>query len=461
MTTPAVFRHVRRIHMVGIGGAGMCGIAEVLNSMGFIVSGSDLVRSEATNRLESLGIRISFEHNAENAAGTDVVVFSTAVRPENAEVRFARENRIPTIPRSEMLAELMRLKSGIAVSGTHGKTTTTSMIGTILTHAGMEPTVIVGGKVRALGTGAALGKGGLLVAEADEFDRSFLKLSPNLAVITTIEAEHLDTYLDIESIKDAFVEFANKVPFYGVVIACIDDTHTREVLPRIKRPLITFGRSEDANYRICKESYLGMSAEFQLVTPESDFLPFGIRLPGRHNVLNATAAAVTSLESGVPFEKIQEGLLQFEGVHRRFEYKGEFEGALVFDDYAHHPTEVRVTLEAARQCWPERRIVAVFQPHLFSRTRDFANEFAESLSLADVVAVLEIYPARELPLPNVSTELVIAPLRSKGTRILEIEGHIDIVAQIRAALKPKDIVVIMGAGSVTHIADQIVLGLRS
>ncbi len=461
MTTPAVFRHVRRIHMVGIGGAGMCGIAEVLNSMGFIVSGSDLVRSEATNRLESLGIRISFEHNAENAAGTDVVVFSTAVRPENAEVRFARENRIPTIPRSEMLAELMRLKSGIAVSGTHGKTTTTSMIGSILMQAGMEPTVIVGGKVRALGTGAALGKGGVLVAEADEFDRSFLKLSPNLAVITTIEAEHLDTYLDIESIKDAFVEFANKVPFYGLVIACLDDKHTREVLSRIKRPLITFGRSEGANYRICNESYHGMSAEFRLITPESDELPIGIKLPGRHNVLNAAAAAVTSLESGVSFEKIQEGLLQFEGVHRRFELKGEYDGALVFDDYAHHPTEVRVTLEAARQCWPDRRIVAVFQPHLFSRTRDFANEFAESLSLADVVAVLDIYPARELPLPNVSTELVLAPMRARDTRIIEFDGRTDVVAQIRKALKPKDIVVIMGAGSVTQIADQIVHGPRT
>lgn len=453
---PTTFRHVRRIHMVGIGGAGMCGIAEVLASMGFQVSGSDLSHSDITERLESLGIKVWYEHTAEQAEGADVVVFSSAVRPENAEVRYAREHRIPTIPRSEMLGELMRLKRGIAISGTHGKTTTTSIIGSILTHAGLAPTIIVGGKVRAMGTGAATGTGEFLVAEADEFDRSFLRLSPTLAVITTIEAEHLDTYLDIESIKDAFVEFANKVPFYGVVVACADDTHTQEVLPRIKRPILTYGRSETASFRILEENYSGLSSTFVLQTPEGDALRFELQIPGRHNVLNATAAVVIALETGLSPKVIREALSQFNGVHRRFERKGEVNGALLFDDYAHHPTEVRVTLEAAKQCWPERRLVAVFQPHLYTRTRDFADEFAKSLSIADIVLLLDIYPSRERPLPNVTSELIAEPLRVAGSTVKLISSELSIPDQIRGHIKPNDIVIAMGAGSITNFVQQLV-----
>jgi UDP-N-acetylmuramate--alanine ligase len=458
---PQVFRHVRRVHMVGIGGAGMSGIAEVLQAMGFVVSGSDLSHSEVTTRLESLGMLIFYEHQAEQAEGADVVVFSSAVRPENAEVRYARDHRIPTIPRSEMLAELMRLKSGIAIAGTHGKTTTTSMIGTILTHAGFEPTVIVGGKVRALGTGAAMGSGNFLVAEADEFDRSFLKLSPTMAVITTVEAEHLDTYLDLESIKDAFVEFANKVPFYGLVVVCADDIHACEIMPRIKRPLVTYGRTSDAGYAIVSEQYDGLSSTFVVKTPDDESIEFSIHVPGRHNVLNATAAAAIALEAGVATSLVQEGLAEFTGVHRRFERKGEANGALIFDDYAHHPTEVRVTLEAAKQCWPVRRIVAVFQPHLYSRTRDFAGEFAESLSVADFIAILDIYPARETPLPNVTSELIVTPLRNKGKAVELLDGNDSITERLRQLIQPGDVVLAMGAGSITHIARQLADGTDS
>lgn len=442
--------------MVGIGGAGMCGIAEVLASMGFHVSGSDLSHSDVTERLESLGIKVWYEHSSEQAEGADVVVFSSAVRPENAEVRYAREHRIPTIPRSEMLGELMRLKRGIAISGTHGKTTTTSMIGTILTHAGLSPTIIVGGKVRAMGTGAATGDGEFLVAEADEFDRSFLRLSPTLAVITTIEAEHLDTYLDLESIKDAFVEFANKVPFYGVVVACSDDNHTVDILPRIKRPILTYGRSESASYRILEEKYSGLSSTFELKTPEGETLQFELHIPGRHNVLNATAAVVIALETGIAPSLARDGLSRFSGVHRRFERKGEVNGALIFDDYAHHPTEVRVTLEAAKQCWPERRLIAVFQPHLYTRTRDFADEFARSLSIADKILLLDIFASRERPIPNVTSKLIAEPLRLAGSLVELISNDFPVSDQIRVHIEPNDIVVAMGAGSITNFVQQLV-----
>lgn len=434
----------------------MCGIAEVLSSMGFEVSGSDLARSDVTDRLKSLGIRVFHEHTGDQAEGADVVVFSSAVRPENAEVRYAREHHIPTIPRSEMLGELMRLKRGIAVSGTHGKTTTTSIIGSIFAHANLSPTVIVGGKVRALGTGASTGGGEFLVAEADEFDRSFLRLSPTLAVITTIEAEHLDTYLDLENIKDAFVEFANKVPFYGLVVACADDPHTMEILPRIKRPSLTYGRSESAAFRVIDEKYSGLSSLFTLKTPEGESIDFTLQIPGRHNVLNAAASAVIALETGISPHLIQEALQSFSGVHRRFERKGEVKGALFFDDYAHHPTEVRVTLEAARRCWPNRQLVAVFQPHLYSRTRDFAAEFASSLSLADKVVLLDIYPARERPIEGVTSKLILESLPLSKDKAIHLEGNENLDTRILREVAGGDIVIAMGAGSITNHIDKLI-----
>jgi len=440
--------------MVGIGGAGMCGIAEVLVAMGFEVSGSDLQHSEVTERLEKLGVKLFYEHNAEQAAGADVVVFSSAVRPENAEVRHARDNRIPTIPRSEMLGELMRLKRGIAISGTHGKTTTTSMIGQVFAYAGLAPTVIVGGKVRALGTGAAMGSGEFLVAEADEFDRSFLRLSPTLAVITTIEAEHLDTYLDLESVKDAFVDFANKVPFYGLVVACGDDLHTQEVLPRIKRPILTYGRNEHSSFRVVSESYSGLSSRFEVVTPEQERIEIELQVPGQHNVLNAAAAVAISLETGIAVSKIQRALREFTGVHRRFEAKGELHGALIFDDYAHHPTEVRVTLETARASWPERRLVAAFQPHLYTRTRDFAAEFANALSIADCILLLDIYPSRERPIEGVTSDLIAAPLRAHGKNVVMV-GTDDARNRISAQLQSNDVLIAMGAGSISGIVQDM------
>jgi UDP-N-acetylmuramate--alanine ligase len=432
----------------------MCGIAEVLINRGFTVTGSDLAESEATQRLISLGATIWHQHSEENVADADVVVFSSAVRPENIEVRRAREQGIPTIPRSEMLAELMRLKTGIAISGTHGKTTTTSMTGEILSKAGLSPTIIVGGKVRSLGTGAAIGEGDLLVAEADEFDRSFLKLSPTLAVITTIEAEHLDTYNDIEGIKDAFVEFANRVPFYGSVIVCGDDLHVREVLPRIKRQTLTYGRS-DADFLITDERQEGLKSSFRLKTPDGESLEIHLQVPGEHNVLNATAAAALAIELDIDPSVIRSALAEFAGVHRRFEFKGEVNEVCIFDDYAHHPTEVRVSLETARKCWPEKRLVALFQPHLYSRTRDFAADFATALAVADRILLLDIYGSRERPIEGVSSTLIADHLAAQGKSVEQVSGSQNLCARVRDQLKPNDVLLAMGAGSITHLADEL------
>jgi UDP-N-acetylmuramate--alanine ligase len=432
----------------------MCGIAEVLINRGFTVTGSDLAESEATQRLISLGARIWYQHSEENVSDADVVVFSSAVRPENIEVRRAREQGIPTIPRSEMLAELMRLKTGIAISGTHGKTTTTSMTGEILSKADLSPTIIVGGKVRSLGTGAAIGEGELLVAEADEFDRSFLKLSPTLAVITTIEAEHLDTYSDIEGIKDAFVEFANRVPFYGSVIVCGDDLHAREILPRIKRQTLTYGRA-DADFLITDERQEGLHSSFRLRTPDGESFEIQLQVPGAHNVLNATAAAALAIELDIAPAVIRSALGDFAGVHRRFELKGEMGGVRIFDDYAHHPTEVRVSLETARKCWPDNRLIALFQPHLYSRTRDFAADFASALSIADMILLLDIYGSRERPIEGVTSNLIAELLLSSGKSVNCVTGPDRLKSRVREYLKPGDVVLAMGAGSITHLADEL------
>jgi len=447
--------------MVGIGGSGMCGIAEVLLNLGFTVSGSDLQLSEVTERLARLGATICEGHSADNLKETDVVVFSSAVRPENVEVRRGRELHIPTIPRSEMLAELMRLKRGIAVAGTHGKTTVTSMIGSILQYAELNPTLIVGGIVRSLESGAQAGTGELLVAEADEFDRSFLRLSPTLAVITTIEAEHLDTYTDVEDIKDAFVEFANNTPFYGSVVACADDRGVQDVLPRIKRQTVTFGLESRSDYRAHDLVHQEGRVTFRVSGPEIKAEQASLNVPGEHNVLNALAAIAVCAELDVPFATTKSALERFSGVRRRFEIKRRDSDLVVVDDYAHHPTEIRQTLRTARACWPERRIVALFQPHLYSRTRDFADEFANALAEADLALVTEIFGARERPIEGVHSEMIINRLGSGSQTPSLLLTPSDIAAEALSHTKVGDVLVVMGAGSITREADRIAASSRS
>ncbi|MBI5059872.1 UDP-N-acetylmuramate--L-alanine ligase [candidate division KSB1 bacterium] len=455
MTNQRPFRRIKHVHMIGIGGAGMCGIAEVLLNRGFTVSGSDLQLSAVTERLQGLGARIHAAHQAEQIIGADVIVYSSAVRPENVELRAARDARIPTIPRSEMLAELMRMKTGIAVAGTHGKTTTTSMVGAILQHAGWNPTLIVGGIVRAIDSGARIGIGDYMVVEADEFDRSFLKLSPTLAVITTIEAEHLDTYGDLEGVKDAFVEFASRVPFYGTVIVYGDDAEVKSVLPRIKRPTLTYGFSEASELRGMDLAFLGTHSRCRVLSNRLAESTLELQVPGRHNVLNALAALATADELEIPRAIACEGLAGFTGVRRRFEVKGEFSGVIIVDDYAHHPTEVENVLRTARLSWPDRRLVALFQPHLFTRTRDFFDEFGRVLALADRVLLTEIYGAREQSMVGITSELIADSARAHGASSVEILATPDITRSALARIKRGDVVLVMGAGNITRVSEEL------
>ncbi|MDI6740374.1 MAG: UDP-N-acetylmuramate--L-alanine ligase [Candidatus Edwardsbacteria bacterium] len=446
-----MFGKIKKIHFVGIGGIGMSGIAEVLLNMGYTVSGSDLKLSEVTEHLQQLGARIVEGHRPENVGQAGVVVTSSAVQEENPEVRAARASKIPVIRRAEMLAELMRLKHGIAIAGTHGKTTTTSMVGQVLTSAGLDPTLVIGGKVRYLGTNAKLGTGQYLVAEADEFDRSFLRLAPVIAVITTIEAEHLDCYKDLDEIKNAFVEFANKVPFYGAIIACLDERGVQSILPRLEKRCITYGLSSQAELQAREVRFNGMETGFAAHNGTGKLGEIKLKVPGLHNVKNALAAIAVGLEMEIPFATIAFALAQFAGVYRRFEIKGERDGALVIDDYGHHPTEIEATLKAAKDAFsrPRRRVVAVFQPHLYTRTRDFFRDFGASFYQADVLMVTDIYPAREQPIAGVTGELVAQAARALGHRqVIYVHDKNDIPRRLAAIVKPDDIVITLGAGDI-------------
>ncbi len=439
---------VRRLHFVGIGGVGMCGIAEVLLNQGYHVSGSDLRLSEATEHLTSLGAEIAEGHRAGNLGKVDVVVISSAVGEDNPEVRAARERRIPVIRRAEMLAELMRMKHGVAVAGTHGKTTTTSMVGQVLTKAGLDPTLVIGGKVRMMESNAKLGSGPYLVAEADEFDRSFLRLTPAIAVITTIEAEHLDCYKDLDEIQRAFIEFANKVPFWGAVVACLDEKGVQAILPRLERRCITYGLGSQAQLRAEDVRFGGIRSSFAVGNGSGSLGKIELRVPGRHNVKNALAAVAVGLEMEVPFAVIAEALAEFSGVYRRFEIKGEKDGVLVIDDYGHHPTEIEVTLRAAKEAFG-RRVIAVFQPHLYTRTRDFHREFGSSFHRADVLLITDIYPAREAPLPGVSGELIAQSAREAGHRqTIYIQDKEMVPAELKKMARAGDIVITLGAGDI-------------
>ncbi len=457
------FANLSNVHFIGIGGAGMSGIAEVLLDYDLEVSGCDLQSSETTRRLEGLGVAISIGHSAEHLDDVGLVVASSAIADDNEEVIAARERNITVVRRAEMLGELMRLKYGIAVAGTHGKTTTTSLVGTILTEAGLDPTVIVGGRLRVSGTGARLGKSDYLVAEADEFDRSFLRLQPILAVVTSIDRDHLDTYADLGEICEAFVDFAGRVPFFGEVIVCLDDPVIQGILPRLAdRRVVSYGLSPQADLSATDLEDEGASCRFMVRDSLHGTLgAVHLPMPGRHNVQNALAAVAVGLALGLEFGDIAAALSGFSGVHRRFEKLGTWCGATVVDDYAHHPTEVAATLQAARSAFPGARLHAVFQPHLFSRTRDLAREFGQALLAADRAWVTAIYPSREKPIPGVSSEMVVEAARASGHRkVVGCADWRDLPARIQAELGggdgDGDVVLTMGAGDIYRLAEELV-----
>jgi UDP-N-acetylmuramate--alanine ligase len=445
--------------MIGIGGSGMSGLAEVLLNLGYPVSGSDLRSSEATDRIVALGGRVFIGHAASNVADAQVVVYSTAVREDNPELQAARAALVPVIPRADMLAELMRMKYGIAVGGAHGKTTTTSLIAAVLARGGLDPTVVVGGRLHAFGSNARLGRGQFLVAEADESDGSFLRLAPALTVVTNIDREHLDHYRDLEAIRQSFVHFANRVPFYGVSILCVDDDEVRGILPRITKRTILYGARPEAAVRAEGIELHPHGSRFRVSVEGKPLGAVELRLPGRHNALNALAAIAVGLEVEVAFAHIAEALATFHGVSRRFEIRGEVGGVRVVDDYGHHPTEIAATLAAARGLGG--RVLVLFQPHRFSRTHALSREFGACFGDADRVWVLDIYAAGETPIPGVSARTIVESARGQGAAHVE-EAHdpATAVAAAVAEARPGDTVLTLGAGDVTKLADEVLRGLQ-
>jgi UDP-N-acetylmuramate--alanine ligase len=463
-----MFATSQHAHFIGIGGIGMSGIAEIMLNLGIKVSGSDLKRSAVTDRLAQLGAAIYEGHNATNVAGATVVVTSSAVHGNNPEVLEAHARKIPVIQRAEMLAELMRLKYGIAIAGMHGKTTTTSMVAAVLAAGGLDPTVVVGGRVDALGSNARLGTTQYLVAEADESDRSFLKLSPILAVVTNLDREHMDCYHDMADVERAFVDFMDRVPFYGAITACIDNALLKGILPRVRRRVFTYGIAAEADYRLepgdsekTRSAKLGQGSgfsRFQVHTAAGSLGPFELNVPGRHNVLNATAAVAIARQLGIEPEKIAEGLANFRGVDRRFQQRGAACGVAVVDDYGHHPTEIRATLAAARECC-SGRIHVVFQPHRYSRTADLMDEFSIAFSGADTVIVLPIYAASEDPIPGVTAERLAE--RIQASRVEFAAEFAIAVSVVAASAREGDLILTLGAGSVSQLAPQILAALEA
>ncbi|MFZ0745241.1 MAG: UDP-N-acetylmuramate--L-alanine ligase [Terracidiphilus sp.] len=454
-----MFAISQHVHFIGIGGIGMSGIAEILLSLGMKVSGSDLRRGPATDRLAQLGATVYQGHEAGHVAGATVVVTSSAVSASNPEVVEAHARKIPVIQRAEMLAELMRLKYGIAIAGMHGKTTTTSMVASVLSAGGLDPTVVVGGRVDALGSNARLGTTQYLVAEADESDRSFLKLSPILAVVTNLDREHMDCYHDMVDVEHAFLAFMDKVPFYGAVTACLDNPQLAAILPRAHRRVFTYGISSGADYRLeFLETEPGCFSRFLVSTATGPLGPFELHVPGRHNALNATAAVAIGQQLEVPGEKIVEGLKHFRGVDRRFQQRGLAHGITVVDDYGHHPTEIRATLAAARECG-HQRIHVVFQPHRYTRTRDLLDEFGSAFKDADSVIVLPIYAASEEPIPGITAELLVSTI--KGPHVQFAADFGEAVSAVAAEAREGDLILTLGAGSVSQLAPQILAALGS
>jgi UDP-N-acetylmuramate--alanine ligase len=451
-----MFRKIQHIHLVGIGGAGMSGIAEVLLTLGYKVTGSDLHHSDTVRRLEELGGRIFIGHQESNVGDAQVVVISSAVSATNPEVVAARAKVIPVIPRAEMLAELMRLKYGIAIAGAHGKTTTTSMVAAVLAQAGLDPTVVIGGKVNALGSHARLGRGDLLVAEADESDGSFLKLSPSIVAVTNIDREHLDHYGTMEQLEASFLEFINRVPFYGLAVLCADDERIRALLPRVVKRYQTYGLREPAespppDFRAGDITMRQWETDFRAYFREKSLGPFRLSIPGVHNVSNALTAIAVGMELDVPVDLIRKGLAAFTGVERRFQLRGEKNGVMVVDDYGHHPTEIHATLSAAKQGW-ERRLVVLFQPHRYTRTRDLLNEFAPAFGRADLLFVTDVYAAGEQPIAGVSGERLAEAIRATGhPSVTWVARKEALTEQVRPCLRAGDLVMTLGAGDIWKV----------
>jgi UDP-N-acetylmuramate--alanine ligase len=457
-----MYKRYRHIHFVGIGGVGMSGIAEILANLGYTVSGSDQKRSEAIERLERLGVKVFVGHEAANVEGAHVVVYSSAVARDNVELAVARQRQIPVIPRAEMLAELMRLKYGIAVAGTHGKTTTTSMVGTVLAEGRLDPTIVVGGRVLSLGTNARLGQGEYLVAEADESDGSFLKLTPTVAVVTTVDAEHLDHYATLAAVRDAFVAFLNKVPFYGAAIVCLDEPNVQLLLPRVEKRVITYGLESGADLVARRVQLAGLTSRFEVVHRGTPLGECALRVPGRHNVANALAAIAVGLDLEIPFATIQKALAAFAGVQRRFQVRGHAAGVTVVDDYGHHPAEIRATLAAAKAGF-DGRVVAVFQPHRYTRTFHLRDEFATAFNQADVLVVLDIYAAGETPIEGVSAADLAERIRAHGHRNVTYLGgdRARLLDHLRDITRPGDLVLTLGAGDVGQLGPALLARLEA
>jgi len=460
--TPSLMHRVRRIHFVGIGGAGMSGIAEVLANLGFEISGSDLAESESTRRLRELGVRIHIGHAAEQLGSADVVVVSGAVPESNPEIEAARQRRVPVVPRAEMLGELMRFRQGIAVAGTHGKTTTTSLVAEVLARSGLDPTFIVGGLVHAYGSHARIGEGRYLVAEADESDGSFLKLQPVISLITNIDRDHLDAYQgSFDNLQRAFLEFLHHLPFFGVAVLCLDDPHVAELVPAVGRNVLTYGFSEAADVRATDLRQDGARMSFKLWLPDADqAVDVTLAQPGRHNVQNALGAAAVAWELGIEAERIVAGLAGFGGIGRRFERIGELAfGAarvLAFEDYGHHPTELDAVLRAARAGWPERRLLMVFQPHRYTRTRDQFDAFARVLSEVDALILADLYPAGESPIPGIDSDALARAVRDRAELPIRRTGPVESVPDCLAELaEDGDLLLVMGAGDVGHLGEML------
>lgn len=466
---PSIFvpemRRIRRIHFIGIGGSGMCGIAEVLLNQGYDISGSDLADNSNTERLASLGATIMCGHSAAHVLGVDVVVISSAVKDSNPELVHAREQRLPVVRRAEMLAELMRYRHGIAVAGTHGKTTTTSLLAAVLAAAGKDPTFVIGGLVKGVEANARLGESRYLVAEADESDASFLHLQPMVAVVTNIDADHMETYgFDFTKLKQTFVEFLHNLPFYGLAVLCVDDPVVREILADVSRPVITYGFAEDADFRISELTLDKHTSSFLVSRPEQHS-PLHIRLniPGRHNVLNAVAAIAVATDEGVADDAIVQALTSFEGVGRRFEIYGEYpvsgdDGgtAMLVDDYGHHPKEVEATIDAIREGWPERRLVMIFQPHRYSRTRDLYEDFVQVLSGCDTLVLMAVYGAGEAEIPSADSRSLCRSIRQRGAvDPIYAETVEDVVNLLPSVVKSGDVVITQGAGSIGQLVKQL------
>lgn len=453
-------RHAAQVHFVGIGGIGMSGIAEVLVNLGYKVTGSDLKESETTRRLQKLGATICYGHRAENLVHADVVVISSAVRKDNPEVVAAKQRKIPVIPRAEMLAELMRLKYAVAVAGSHGKTTTTSMVATVMAAAGLDPTAVVGGKVNVLDSNAKLGKSELMVVEADESDGSFLKLHPSIAVVTNVDPEHMDHYGTLDALRGAFVEFCNRVPFYGLNVLCLDHPNVQSLLPGIEKRYVTYGSSHLADYRVEQIRLDGFSTRFHAYRHDEDLGEFAVRMVGAHNAMNAMAVIAVAEEMQIPLDVVRSALAEFGGVQRRFTVRGEVNGVTVVDDYGHHPAEVKATLAGARKAFG-RRVVVAFQPHRYTRTQDLFQDFATAFNDADVLLLAPIYAAGEDPIPGISSQKLADAIAAHGHKdVTVVEKRTDLAEMLQQRVRAGDLVVTLGAGDITQTGPELLTRLQ-